>query len=43
MLDLVTENIYQNLFKIDLNKKIDIQDNTYEGITCVWYFYIWSC
>ena len=29
MLDLVPENIYQNLFKIDLNKKIDIKDNTY--------------
>ena len=38
MLDLVPENIYQNLFKIDLNKKIDIQDNTYEGITCVGTF-----
>jgi ubiquinone/menaquinone biosynthesis C-methylase UbiE len=38
MLDLVPENIYQSLFKIDLNKKIDIQDNTYEGITCVGTF-----
>ena len=38
MLDLVPENIYQNLFKIDLNKKIDIKDNTYEGITCVGTF-----
>ena len=38
MLDLVPENIYQNLFKIDLNKKIDIKDNTYDGITCVGTF-----
>ena len=38
MLDLVPENIYQNLFKIDLNKKIDLKDNTYEGITCVGTF-----
>jgi ubiquinone/menaquinone biosynthesis C-methylase UbiE len=38
MLDLVPENIYQNLFKIDLNKNIDIKDNTYEGITCVGTF-----
>jgi ubiquinone/menaquinone biosynthesis C-methylase UbiE len=38
MLDLVPKNIYQNLFKIDLNKKIDIKDNTYEGITCVGTF-----
>ena len=38
MLDLIPKNIYQNLFKIDLNKKIDIQDNTYDGITCVGTF-----
>jgi ubiquinone/menaquinone biosynthesis C-methylase UbiE len=38
MLDLVPKNIYQNLFKIDLNKKIGIKDNTYEGITCVGTF-----
>ena len=38
MLDLIPANIYQNLFKIDLNKKIDIQDNAYEGITCVGTF-----
>jgi len=38
MLDLVPINIYRNLFKIDLNKKIDIKDNTYEGITCVGTF-----
>ena len=38
MLDLIPENIYGNLFKIDLNKKIDIKDNTYDGITCVGTF-----
>ena len=38
MLDLVPKNIYQNLFKIDLNQKIDIKDNTYGGITCVGTF-----
>ena len=38
MLDLVQENIYQNLFKIDLNKKVVINDNTYDGITCVGTF-----
>ena len=38
MLDLVPENIYQNLFKIDLNKKVDINDDVYDGITCVGTF-----
>ena len=38
MLDLVPENIYQNLFKIDLNKKVEIKDNVYDGITCVGTF-----
>ena len=38
MLELVPKNIYQNLFKIDLNQKIDIKDNTYGGITCVGTF-----
>ena len=38
MLDLVPKNIYQNLFKIDLNQKIDIKDNAYESITCVGTF-----
>ena len=38
MLDLVPKNIYENLFKIDLNQKINIADDTYEGITCVGTF-----
>ncbi len=38
MLNLVPGNIYQNLFKIDLNQKVNIKDDTYEGITCVGTF-----
>ena len=38
MLDLVPKNIYKNLFKIDLNQEVHIQDNSYEGITCVGTF-----
>ena len=38
MLDLVPENIYENLFKIDLNQKVNIENNAYEGITCVGTF-----
>ena len=38
MLDLVPEKIYQNLFKIDLNQKVNIEDNSYDGITCVGTF-----
>ena len=38
MLDLIPKDIYQNLFKIDLNQKVNIKDNTYEGLTCVGTF-----
>jgi ubiquinone/menaquinone biosynthesis C-methylase UbiE len=38
MLDLVPKNIYENLFKIDFNQKVNIADDTYEGITCVGTF-----
>ena len=38
MLDLIPKNIYQNLFKIDLNKKVEIKDNVYDEITCVGTF-----
>ena len=38
MLDLVPKNIYKDLFKIDLNKKLNISDKTYDGITCVGTF-----
>ena len=38
MLNLVPKNIYKNLYKIDLNKKIPIENDVYEGITCVGTF-----
>ncbi len=38
MLDLVPKNIYENLFKIDLNQKVNIKDDAYDGITCVGTF-----
>ena len=38
MINLVPQNVYKNLFKVDLNQKIDILDNTYEAITCVGTF-----
>jgi ubiquinone/menaquinone biosynthesis C-methylase UbiE len=38
MLNLVPKEIYKNLYKIDLNKKLNIEDATYEGITCVGTF-----
>jgi ubiquinone/menaquinone biosynthesis C-methylase UbiE len=38
MLNLVPKDTYQNLYKIDLNQKLDIKDNSYEGITCVGTF-----
>ena len=34
----MTKNIYENLFKIDLNQKVNIEDDIYEGITCVGTF-----
>ena len=38
MLDLVPINVYENLFKIDLNRQVKIADDSYEGITCVGTF-----
>ena len=38
MLDLVPDQIYNNLFKMDLNQKIKIKDDSYDGITCVGTF-----
>ena len=38
MLNLVPNNLYQNLYKIDLNKKISFKDNIYDAITCVGTF-----
>ena len=38
MLDLVPLNVYENLFKIDLNQKVKIANDSYDGITCVGTF-----
>ena len=38
LLDLVPKNLYQNLSKVDLNKRIKIQDNTYDAVMCVGTF-----
>ena len=38
LLDLVPKKLYQKLSKIDLNKKIEIQDNTYDAVMCVGTF-----
>ena len=38
LLDLIPNNLYQKLSKVDLNKKIDIQDNVYDAVMCVGTF-----
>jgi len=38
LLDLVPKDLYKNLSKVDLNKKIEIQDNTYDAVMCVGTF-----
>jgi len=38
LLDLVPKNLYQKLSKVDLNKKIEVQDNTYDAVMCVGAF-----
>ena len=38
LLDLVPKGLYQKLFKLDLNQKINIQDNSYDAIMCVGTF-----
>ena len=38
LLDLVPKNLYQNLSRVDLNKDIEIQDNTYDAVMCVGTF-----
>jgi SAM-dependent methyltransferase len=38
LLDLVPKKLYQKLSKIDLNKKIEIQNNTYDAVMCVGTF-----
>ena len=38
LLDLVPKNLYQKLSKVDLNKNINIKDNTYDVVMCVGTF-----
>ena len=38
LLDLVPKNLYQKLSKVDLNKNINIKDNTYDAVMCVGTF-----
>ena len=38
LLDLVPKDLYQKLSKVDLNKPIEIQDNTYDVVMCVGTF-----
>jgi len=38
LLDLVPKNLYQNLSKANLNKPIDLNDNTYDAVICVGTF-----
>jgi len=38
LLDLVPKNLYQKLSKVDLNKKIEVQDSTYDAVMCVGTF-----
>ena len=38
LLDLVPKGLYQKLLKVDLNKKIEIQDNAYDAVMCVGTF-----
>ena len=38
LLDLVPKNLYQNLSKVDLNKKIEIKNDTYNAVMCVGTF-----
>ena len=38
LLDLVPKHLYQKLSKVDLNKNINIKDNTYDVVMCVGTF-----
>ena len=38
LLDIVPKNLYQRLFKVDLNQSIDIKDNFYDAVMCVGTF-----
>jgi len=38
LLDLIPKNLYKNLFKADLNKPVEINDNAYDAVMCVGTF-----
>ena len=38
LLDTVPKNLYQKLFKIDLNQRINLEDNFYDALMCVGTF-----
>ena len=38
MLDLIPNNTYQNIYKIDFNQKLNIKDNQYQGMMCIGSF-----
>tara|TARA_Y100001970_G_scaffold245826_1_gene313182 strand:- start:908 stop:1537 length:630 start_codon:yes stop_codon:yes gene_type:complete len=38
LLDLVPKNLYQKLDKVDLNKPISVQDNSFDAVMCVGTF-----
>ena len=38
LLDLVPKNLYQKISRADLNKKIEVKDNTYDAVMCVGTF-----
>ena len=38
MLDLIPNNTYQNIYKIDFNEKLNIKDNQYQGMMCIGSF-----
>ena len=38
LLDLVPQNLYQKLEKVDLNKPIQEEDNTFDAVMCVGTF-----
>ena len=38
LLDLVPKGVYQKLYKVDLNKEIQMNDNSYDAVMCVGTF-----
>ena len=38
MLDQIPDGYYKNIYKIDLNKKLDLKNNIYDAILCVGTF-----